>query len=319
MEHRVRDLDQLQEQDSDGRKRGSLAMAALAILSLAFAIGLVVGKAALPATPERDPLDQLDRVADATRREAAPSAPPTAADAKLAEAKLHDATGATDATDAKDPKAKPSAEQPSQPAQPAQPAIEAAQLTFERSLTEVEERPEVLAALEAASREEERLAVHTAAPTARAPEDRNGYELTGLDSDDEPATLGNAGVSAPASAAAYGASHKLEKSKSHDKLIAAAMARPSGRVAGRGSDGEFTLQVISYDSQAAADAFASALRARGHEAFVTTGDVEGRGRYYRVRVGPFKSREQAEEYRRAFELRERMNTIVVKKQPVTKG
>jgi DedD protein len=304
MEHRVRDLDQLQEQDSDGRKRGSLAMAALAILSLAFAIGLVVGKAALPATPERDPLDQLDRVAEATRREAAAAAPPTAADAKPAEAKADDAT---------DAKAKPSAGQPTQP------AIEAAQLTFERSLTEVEERPEVLAALEAASREEERLAIHTAAPTARAPEDRNAYELTGLDSEDEPATLGNLGVAAPASSAAYGASHKLEKSKSHDKLIAAAMARPSGRVAGRGSDGEFTLQVISYDSQPAAEAFASALRARGHEAFVTTGDIEGRGRYYRVRVGPFKSREQAEEYRRAFEQRERMNTIVVKKQPVTKG
>src|SRR3954464_14674717 len=119
MEHRVRDLDQLQEQDSDGRKRGSLAMAALAILSLAFAIGLVVGKAALPAAPERDPLDQLDRVAEATRREAATSTPPTAADAKAEPAK------------AADPKAKPGAGEPTPP------AIEAAQLTFERSLTEV--------------------------------------------------------------------------------------------------------------------------------------------------------------------------------------
>jgi DedD protein len=301
MEHRVRDLDQLQEQDSDGRKRGSLAMAALAILSLAFAIGLVVGKAALPAAPERDPLDQLDRVAEATRREAATSTPPTAADAKAEPAK------------AADPKAKPGAGEPTPP------AIEAAQLTFERSLTEVEERPEVLAALEAAGREEERLAIHTAAPTARAPEDRNGYELAGLDSDDESGALGNtAGLAVPASVAAYGASHKLEKSKAHDKLIAAAMARPSGRAAARGSDGEFTLQVISYDSQPAAEAFASALRARGHEAFVTAGDIEGRGRYYRVRIGPFKSHEQAEEYRRSFEQRERMNTIVVKKQPVTK-
>jgi hypothetical protein len=141
MENRVRDLEQLQEQDSDRRKRGSLAMAALAILALAFAIGLVVGKAALPATPERDPLDQLDRVAEAARREAAAAAPPSAAKAGAGEPE-------------KAPVAKPGASQ----------RVETSQLTFERSLTEVEERPEVLAALEAAGREEERIAIHTAAP-----------------------------------------------------------------------------------------------------------------------------------------------------------
>jgi DedD protein len=297
MEHRVRNLDQLQEQETDRRKRGSLAMAALAILSLAFAIGLVVGKAALPATPERDPLDQLDRVLEATRREAAASAPPSAA-----------ATAGADAQAA----AKP-AKAPAPP-----PGVEAAQLTFERSLTEAEERPEVLAALQAAEREEEKLAIHTAAPSTRAPEDRD-YEIGGLD-DDEPAPLGNVSKGAvPANLAAFGGSQKLEKSKSHDKLIAAAMPRLSGHAAARGSDGEFTLQVISYDSQPAAEAFASALRARGHEAFVTAGDVEGRGRYYRVRVGPFKSHGEAEDYRRAFEQRERMNTIVVRKQPSPKS
>lgn len=298
MENRVRDLEQLQEQDSDRRKRGSLAMAAFAILSLAFAIGLVVGKAALPATPERDPLDQLDRVAEAARREAAAAAPPSAAKPGAAEAE-------------KAPASKPGS---------AQHRVEATQLTFERSLTEVEERPEVLAALEAAGREEERIAIHTAVPTARAPEDRE-YDVGALDLDEGPAPLGNSKPQAvPAGVAAYGASQKLQKSRSHDKLIAAALpGGSSGRAAARGSDGEFTLQVISYDSQATAEAFASALRARGHEAFVTIGDVEGRGRYYRVRVGPFKTKDQAEEYRRAFEQRERMNTIVVKRQPTTKG
>jgi DedD protein len=299
MQNRVRDLEQLQEQDSDRRKRGSLAMAALAILALAFAIGLAVGKAALPATPERDPLDQLDRVADAARREAAAAPPPLAAKSGTAEAE-------------KVPAGKPGS---------AQRAVEATQLTFERSLTEVEERPEVLAALEAAGREEERIAIHTAAPAARAPEDRGDYDVGGLDADEEPAPLGGSKPQAvPAGVAAYGASQKLQKSRSHDRLIAAALpGGSSGRAAARGSDGEFTLQVISYDSQATAEAFASALRARGHEAFVTIGDVEGRGRYYRVRVGPFKTKEQAEEYRRTFEQRERMNTIVVKRQPTTKG
>jgi cell division septation protein DedD len=290
MEHRVRDLELLQEHDTDRRKRGSLAMAALAILALAFAIGLVVGKAALPAAPERDPLDQLDRVLEAARREAAATAPPSAA--KPDETAVQPAKSKSDS---------------------AQPAVEAAQLTFERSLTEVEERPEVLAALEAAEREEERMAIHTAAPTARAPEDRGGYEFGGLDGDEEVAPLGTPRV-VPAGVAAYAAGQKLEKSKAHDKLVAASLSRPTGRAAARGSDGEFTLQVISYDSSAAAEAFASALRARGHEAFVTTGEIEGRGRVYRVRVGPFKTMGEAAEYRRAFEERERMNTIVVRRQ-----
>jgi cell division septation protein DedD len=294
MEHRVRDLEQLQEHETDRRKRGSLAMAALAILALAFAIGLVVGKAALPAAPERDPLDQLDRVLEAARREAAAAAPPSAA--------------SPDETAVQPAKSK---------ADSAQPAVEATQLTFERSLTEVEERPEVLAALEAAGREEERMAIHTAAPTARAPEDRGGYELGGLDGDEEPAPLGTPRI-VPAGVAAYAAGQKLEKSKAHDKLVAASLSRPTGRAAPRGSDGEFTLQVISYDSSAAAEAFASALRARGHEAFVTTGEIEGRGRVYRVRVGPFKTMGEAAEYRRAFEERERMNTIVVRRQPTAK-
>lgn len=302
MENRVRDLEQLQEQDTDRRKRGSLAMAALAILALAFAIGLVVGKAALPAAPERDPLDQLDRVLDAARKEAAASSPPSAAKAGP-ETALQPAKG------------KPAA---------AQPAVEAAQLTFERSLTEVEERPEVLAAIEAAAREEERMAIHTAATgarTTRGPEDRGGYEFGGLDGDDDydyaPPSNAKPRI-VPAGVAAYNAGQKLEKSKAHDRLIAGALSRPTGRAAARGSDGEWTLQVISYDSSAAAETFAGALRARGHEAFVTTGEVEDRGRYYRVRVGPFKSRMEAEEYRRAFEERERMNTIVVRRQPTAK-
>lgn len=291
MENRVRDLEQLQEQDPESRKRGSLAMAALSILAIAFAIGLVVGKAAMPEAPERDPLDQLDRVAEATRREAATSPQPAAAKVEAA----------TDANSEK--KAQPPA------------AVEPSQLTFERSLTGVDERPEVIAALEAAGREEERMAIHTAAPTARAPEEHADYDIGGLEADEEPVPLGNNGAPpvVPAGLTA-GLGQKLEKAKAHDRLIAAALPKGSnGKPAARGSEGEFTLQVISYDSQPAAEAFASALRARGHEAFVTIGEVEGRGRYYRVRVGPFKTKASADEYRRAFEQRERMNTIVVKR------
>ena len=253
MSRGVRDLEQLHE-DDDGerrRKRGTLALAAFAILALAFAIGIVVGKAVLPAAPERDPLDQLDRVAEASRTPLPAAAPPPTA---------------------------------------AKPAVEASDLTFERALTSGEERPEVLAALAEAAREEESLAVHTAAPAAREP----GAAIPEPADEDDGFETSIAAIAAP------------KRTKPQERLSVTASAP-------HGGEGEYTLQVASYDSRAAAEAFSNALRARGHATFVTTGDVEGRGRYYRVRLGPFPTRQSAEEYRQEFEQRERMNTILVKR------
>ena len=83
----------------------------------------------------------------------------------------------------------------------------------------------------------------------------------------------------------------------------------------RGHDGEFTLQVISYDRPEPSKAFAEGLRAKGHEAFVVAADIPDRGRYYRVRIGPFKGRAEADAYRKKFEDDEHMNTYVVREKP----
>jgi cell division septation protein DedD len=80
-----------------------------------------------------------------------------------------------------------------------------------------------------------------------------------------------------------------------------------------GRDGEYTLQVISYETRAAADIFADELRVRGHRAFVMVADVPDRGRHYRVRIGPFETQREVDEYRRTFESTEGMNTFVVKR------
>jgi cell division septation protein DedD len=53
------------------------------------------------------------------------------------------------------------------------------------------------------------------------------------------------------------------------------------------------------------------LRARSHRAFVTQAEVPGRGRFFRVRVGPFTTRKEAESYQARFEADEHMHTIVV--------
>lgn len=291
MENRVRDLEQLEERDPEdrGRRIGTVVMATLGIVALTFAMGVVVGKAAEPGDAEKDPLDQLDRVASAAMK-------PSVAQAQAAEPAVKvDPTG----------------------------------LNFQRTLTEDEDRPEVLAALEAAAREEAGLAAAQATPpaatgTLQAAEDSlRAVKQDQPDTDNDDAAEQDAVDSQaearvpgvlPASVAAGSAGHQLQRAAKHDQLVAAALPMEGAKeTAAHGEAGEFTLQVISYDAPEPAQAFASSLRTKGHEAFVTAADVADRGRYYRVRIGPFAVREKAEAYRRKFENDEHMNTIVVKR------
>jgi cell division protein FtsN len=45
---------------------------------------------------------------------------------------------------------------------------------------------------------------------------------------------------------------------------------------------------------------------------VTAGTVEGRGTHWRVRIGPFETREEAQSYRDTFEREEGMNTFILR-------
>jgi cell division septation protein DedD len=227
--------------------------------------------------------------------------------------------------------------------EPQTPKVEPAELSFPTALAEDEERPEVLAALNAAKAEAAGLveqapsapaapAVVDARPAAAAPtpvaSNRGGDDDDEDDDTSAPTAPSkqtdlakasveiNAGAmvsNIPAAVAAGVGAHNLRQAAKHDPLVAAAV-RPSAQPkpsAPEGRDGEYTLQVISYDRAEASRAFAEGLRAKGHTAFVVSADVPDRGRYYRVRVGPFKNRELAEAYRHKFEEQEHMNTFVV--------
>ena len=118
----------------------------------------------------------------------------------------------------------------------------------------------------------------------------------------------------PASVGAGKVRQNLARTAKHDPLVTTAMVEPRGKEqAPPGRDGEYTLQVISYDRPEPAQAFAKGLRARGHKAFIVSADVQGRGRFYRVRIGPFESKWKADIYRRKFEEEECMNTFVVRR------
>jgi cell division septation protein DedD len=283
MENRVRDLEQIQEHEGDdrGRRIGALLMAALALVGLTFAIGVVVGRAAEPSDvqPQEDPLAKLDR----GRAGTAP---------KLAPAKSA--------------------------------AVNAADLSFPNTLTEAEERPEVLAALKAAADEAAALANAQAASASAAGSIPAVSDVVAIapstalpaaEIEDEVSTE-DLVASVPAAVAAGAAGRSLPRAMRNDPMVASAIRSGENDEsvdAPHGHDGELTLQVISYDRPEPARAFAAGLRDKGHEAFVTAADVDERGRFYRVRIGPFKSRQQADTYRRKFEQEEHMNTFVVRR------
>lgn len=116
----------------------------------------------------------------------------------------------------------------------------------------------------------------------------------------------------PASRMATADHVRLAQLAKRDPLVASALPKPvSEELAPAGSEGAYTLQVVSYETRDQAEGFANALRSREHKAFVLQAEVPGRGRYFRVRVGPFTTRREAEEYRVRFEQDEHMHTIVV--------
>jgi cell division septation protein DedD len=308
LDNRIRDLDQIQERESDerGRRIGTILLAAAALVGLTFAMGVVVGRAAEP--PPASPTDPLAKLEGSNKSGAAMPV-----------------------------------------AEPALPKVDAADLSFPSTLADDEDRPEVLAALKAAADEEAALAAGAHNDSAQAAESQPAaapqqnlaaVEPTAIAAADGMAADARGAVRAaakesefnepvevateelvasiPAAVAAGPGARSLPKTAKHDPLVAKALRsseeEPSDP-APRGHDGEYTLQVISYDSPEPSRAFAEGLRAKGHAAFVVSADIPDRGRYYRVRIGPFKNRFQAEAYRRKFESEEQMNTFVVREKP----
>ncbi len=84
-----------------------------------------------------------------------------------------------------------------------------------------------------------------------------------------------------------------------------------GALAPMGSEGGYQIQVASFDKQEDADKFVSDLRKRGHEAYRQAAHVPGRGLWHRVRIGPFKTKFQAQQYKDKFEKTERVSPFLV--------
>ncbi|MFW2390570.1 MAG: SPOR domain-containing protein [Polyangiales bacterium] len=160
-------------------------------------------------------------------------------------------------------------------------------LSFPTTLV-TETRPEVAAAMAAAA-----------------------AELAHLDPITTPPPRSDIAAGLPAAVTAGPDRKVVEMAAIRDPLVAATVAERTV-AAPAGHEGRYTLQVISYRDSNEAQVFASALRKRGHAAYVTTGTVEGRGTHWRVRIGPFETRQAAQGYRTTFEREEGMNTFIVR-------
>ena len=170
---------------------------------------------------------------------------------------------------------------------PVNTAIDPETLSFPTTLV-TENRPEVAAAMAAAA-----------------------AELAHLDPLTTPPPRSDIAAGLPAAVTAGPDRAIVEMAAVRDPLVAATVPENT-KSAPAGYEGRYTLQVISYKDAQEARVFASALRKRGHAAYVTTGTVEDRGTHWRVRIGPFETRQAAQGYRTTFEREEGMNTFIVR-------
>lgn len=95
--------------------------------------------------------------------------------------------------------------------------------------------------------------------------------------------------------------------------LAAGSASPTaeGSLAPPGADGGYQIQVASFKTAEEADAFVQQLRARGHSAWRQAAYVKDRGLWHRVRVGPFKTKYEAQTYKTRFEKAEGLSPFVI--------
>jgi DedD protein len=95
-----------------------------------------------------------------------------------------------------------------------------------------------------------------------------------------------------------------------DRTAPRAVPVPKPAVTTGGSAAFFTVQVKATQSQGEAEKFAAKLRGKGYHSTVAEAEVPGKGHWYRVRVGHFESRAEAEHYLGDFERETHLTAFV---------
>lgn len=77
------------------------------------------------------------------------------------------------------------------------------------------------------------------------------------------------------------------------------------------SSARYSVQVGSYPQMGEAAQAVERWKKKGYPAFMMIADIPDRGRWYRVRLGGFKSREDATSYMKELQARENVEALVV--------
>jgi cell division septation protein DedD len=77
------------------------------------------------------------------------------------------------------------------------------------------------------------------------------------------------------------------------------------------SVGQYSVQVGSYPKMEEASARVEDWRKKGYPSFMMIADIPDRGRWYRVRIGGFGTKEEAQAYLDKFKQSESVDGIVV--------
>ncbi|HEX5036839.1 MAG TPA: SPOR domain-containing protein [bacterium] len=75
--------------------------------------------------------------------------------------------------------------------------------------------------------------------------------------------------------------------------------------------GKFTIQVGSYQSSNEASAALRGWKKKGYSAYTAVGTIPDKGTWYRVRIGGFPSREEAQKFLDKFKAKEKASALVV--------
>ncbi len=78
----------------------------------------------------------------------------------------------------------------------------------------------------------------------------------------------------------------------------AAEATPTALASGPARRGDYTIQVSAFQSKEEAQAYAAKLERKGYRPFIVRGEVQGKGTWYRVRMGSFVQEDEALEAKR---------------------
>ncbi len=103
---------------------------------------------------------------------------------------------------------------------------------------------------------------------------------------------------------------KQPAATANERILREAIARAEKRPSAVASPSAFTLQLSASQMREDADKFAAKLRERGYAPYVVESEVPGRGKWYRVRIGRFASKDAAVKYLADFRRETQLEAFV---------